>query len=110
MRVFLGRPDGGTAIYEMITFAAGPCAVYGTDCHGNEGVELIEIPWALEMFLAGSHEFMIIMHPSETEDLMLSAFYGDVDLREYADRTFYNPNEKDVPYILEIIKDMNYDN
>lgn len=111
MRVFLGAPDGTKSVYEVSTFYDGPYTVMGTDCNGNEGVELIDVPWAIYGTVTGStDEFMIVMHPSETDDLMLSAFHGDVDLREFADRTFYNPDEVDVSDILEIIEDMNYDN
>ncbi len=96
MKVLLSDKENKLTVYEVSTLYEDSYTVEGVDEFGNKGAELLEVPWALIGTTTSGDEFVVIMPKESTEESLVSAFRGDLDLRLYSTVTFYNPDETDV--------------
>lgn len=102
MRVLLANYKGELHLFNLETMYSGS---YGLQ--NSWGKRLCTVPSALFGYTMGpadeAEEFMIIMPKEEADNIMRQALYENVDLTQYGDRTFFNPDEDDVEAIKRLL-------
>ncbi len=104
MKVLLSDKSNEWSVWQCDALLEDSYVVEGETGSGDgASVALLTVPWALIGTRSSGDEFVVITTKEQTQSLLLHAFEGNLDLRDYGDVTFYNPDEEDVAGMREVI-------